>query len=160
MGGLHSILLWEVERWCLLWFPLEGCLEGKSSRKGCHFMWNAVSNCPIWNFLFISFGVKWVMPKAMNDLFKYWCWSSITFHNRVWNVSPSCLMSQLLRGSNKRTIEGHKLFIERFKSQFPGELFYWLSLDASRPSLLHDFIVTLYLYQFLRKHGYTICILH
>ena len=53
-----------------------------------------------------------------------------------------------------------ELFIERFKSQFVGSLFYWLFLDANRPSTYMILSIHCSCNLFLQTFGCTTSILH
>ena len=87
-------------------------------------------------FLFLAFGVKWVMPNSQK------CWKvcydfgtevPILLEIMEWNVDPSFLMWQF----RDRGIGGclkNMISIETFKFQSVLSLSYWMSLDARIPT--------------------------
>lgn len=85
-----------------------------------HLLLHCLVVMELWNFIFVVFGVKWVIPKTVKGLFQCWQHSSKTLRNSVWNVIRN------------RTFEDPELSIERFLSQLAELLLYLLSLDANR----------------------------
>jgi hypothetical protein len=69
--------------------------------------------------IFVWFGVSWVMPRRVLELFDYWQ-RSLECHQKlvVWRVIPHCIMWCLWRERNARTFEGCELSIAELKLQF------------------------------------------
>lgn len=53
---------------------------------------------------------------------------------------PGCLMWPMWKERNRRTYGDQGLSLQGIKSQLIGSLFYWLSLDYSRPPMFYDSI--------------------
>ena len=59
----------------------------------------------LWNFVFRSFGVQWVLPNRVIDLLDGW-WNMLGIHSSdIWNTIPLCLMWMIWRERNNRTFE-------------------------------------------------------
>jgi hypothetical protein len=80
------------------------------------------------DMIFVWFGISWVMPRRVLELFDCWQWS-MGCHQKlvVWRVIPHCIMWCLWRERNVRTFEGCELNIVGLKLQFYRYLFDWLS---------------------------------
>jgi hypothetical protein len=57
-----------------------------------HFLLHCEVVCALWNAIFSHFGMSWVMPNWVVDLFAYWWTSGHSWSVVVWNMVPSCLM--------------------------------------------------------------------
>jgi hypothetical protein len=100
----------------------------------------------LWNFVFRSFGVVWVLPNRVVELlFGWWNWlgknSSV-----VWNLVPSCLMWTLWRERNNRTFENIEGSVGKIIETFFGSLFDWscawgLILSSSVGDFLESLII-------------------
>ena len=78
--------------------------------------------------IFALFGIHWVMPRRVIELFDCWQGSMGRQQNLVvWRVIPYCLMWCLWRERNARTFEGCELSVVELKLQFYRYLFDWLS---------------------------------
>jgi hypothetical protein len=90
-------------------------------------------HCPyakeLWDMIFALFGIHWVMPKRVIDLFNCWQGSLGRHQNFViWKAIPHCLMWCLWRERNARTFEGCELSVVELKLQFYRSL---TGLDVS-----------------------------
>jgi hypothetical protein len=88
-------------------------------------------HCPIaqdlWNLVFILFGISWVMPRGVEDLFA--CWSGKRENSEsgaIWKAVPHCLMWCLWRERNSRTFSGEEQSVPMLKFSFLNTLFEWL----------------------------------
>ena len=78
--------------------------------------------------IFALFGIHWVMPRRVIELFDCWQGSMRRQQNLViWRAIPHCLMWCLWRQRNARTFEGCELRVVELKLQFYRYLFDWLS---------------------------------
>jgi hypothetical protein len=60
----------------------------------------------LWTMVFSLFGMYWVMPKRIVDVFASWKGRLGRHKNRhTWEVVPHCVMWSLWRERNARTIE-------------------------------------------------------
>jgi hypothetical protein len=82
----------------------------------------------LWEMIFALFGIHWVMPRRVIELFDCWQGSMGRQQNLViWRAIPHCLMWCLWRQRNARTFEGCELRVVELKLQFYRYLFDWLS---------------------------------
>jgi hypothetical protein len=62
-------------------------------------------HCPyakeLWDMIFGLFGLQWVMPKRVMDLFSCW-YGSVGRHSVIWKAIPHCIMWCLWRERNAR----------------------------------------------------------
>uniref|UniRef100_A0A2N9E7V6 Reverse transcriptase domain-containing protein n=1 Tax=Fagus sylvatica TaxID=28930 RepID=A0A2N9E7V6_FAGSY len=65
-------------------------------------------HCPyakeLWDMIFGLFGLQWVMPKRVIDLFSCW-YGSVGRHSVIWKAIPHCIMWCLWRERNARIFE-------------------------------------------------------
>jgi hypothetical protein len=79
----------------------------------------------LWDAFFARFGLCWVMPRSVKDLFASW-WSS--GHSRsavVWKMVPLCIMWCIWRERNARCFEDSSRSSEEFLHLFLFTLFTW-----------------------------------
>jgi hypothetical protein len=77
--------------------------------------------------VFVLFGVQWVMPETVLDLFSSWqgsCGSRRT--KMVWRVVPHCVFWCIWRERNTRHFEDIETSIPELKSRFFQLLFEWV----------------------------------
>ncbi len=88
----------------------------------------------VWDFVFYSFGVTWVLPGRVKELMFGWRnWfgkSSL----KVWNLVPLCLMWTLWWERNLRTFEDKEDPIDKIIEVFMGSLFDWSRVQGSNSS--------------------------
>jgi hypothetical protein len=103
-------------------------------------------HCPyakeLWDMIFGLFGIHWVMPKCVIEVF--WCWQgSFGRHQNIviWKAIPHCLMWYIWRERNARTFEGCELSIVEMKQLFYRVLMDWMAAIGSvRFSDMIDFL--------------------
>ena len=86
-------------------------------------------HCPVaqelWNAVFCTFGVLWVMPKTVRELIEGW--HVVKHHQiRIWTAVPHCIMCCLWRERSSRTFEDRELTIEDLKLRVFRTLFEWM----------------------------------
>ena len=59
----------------------------------------------LWNFVFASFHIHWVLPRRVVDLLFGWRNWFGKHHSHIWNLIPLCLMWTVWRERNSRTFE-------------------------------------------------------
>jgi hypothetical protein len=103
-------------------------------------------HCPyakeLWDMIFALFGIHWVMPKRVIDLFNCWQGSLGRHQNFViCKAIPHCLMWCLWRESNARVFEGCEISVVELKLQFHRALMDWMStIGLVRVSNMLEFI--------------------
>ena len=93
----------------------------------------------------LNFGLHWVMPRRVIELFA--CWQG-NFgrhqHINIWRAIPHCLMWCVWKERNARTFEGCEQIVAELKLLFLRMLFDWTSATRlCRSSTLLDFIDSL-----------------
>ena len=79
----------------------------------------------LWNFVFRSFGIQWVLAKQVVDLLGGW-WNMLGNHtSEIWNLVPLCLMWTLWRECNRRTFEDVEKSASQLLDCFASLLFEW-----------------------------------
>ncbi|KAK9988965.1 hypothetical protein SO802_029204 [Lithocarpus litseifolius] len=95
----------------------------------------------LWSFVFITFGMCWVIPKSITDvLFGWWNWLG-KHSSQVWNLVPSCILWCIWTERNRRTFEDLDSSGDQLLANFCGTFFDWsrawgLTSSDSLPSFL------------------------
>ena len=99
----------------------------------------------LWDMVFVLFGLHWVMPRRVIELFA--CWQGKFGrhqHINIWRAIPHCLMWCVWKERNARTFEGCEQTVAELKLLFFRMLFDWTSATGlCRSSTLLDFIDSL-----------------
>ena len=88
-----------------------------------HLLLHCVAASGLWNAFFDQFGLCWVMPRSVKELFASWWSGGRTRSAVIWKMVPHCIMWCIWRECNNRCFE---------------------DLSRSREELLHFFLFTLY----------------
>jgi hypothetical protein len=72
----------------------------------------------LWSFVFWKFGILWVLPGCVLDLFFGWYNGLGKLHSKVWNMVPPCLLWTLWRERNSRIFENTEHTDSHFKNFF------------------------------------------
>ena len=109
---------------------IDWCCMCKSSGESVNHL---LLHCPLaqdlWNLVFTLFGISWVMPRGVEDLFA--CWFGIRGNpnsGAIWKAAPHCLMWCLWRERNSRTFSGEEQLVPKLKFSFLQSIFEWLKL--------------------------------
>jgi hypothetical protein len=87
-----------VVDWC--------CMCKKSGESVDHLLLHCEIASALWNAIFNSVGLAWVMPSRVVDLFACWRGQVGRLHfDAVWKMIPSCLMWCLWRERNDQNFE-------------------------------------------------------
>ena len=103
-------------------------------------------HCPyakeLWDMIFALFGIHWVMPKQVIEVFCCWKGSMGRHKNiGIWKAIPHCLMWGIWRERNARIFEGCELSIADLKQCFYRLLMEWMAaIGLVRFSNLIEFI--------------------
>jgi hypothetical protein len=95
-----------------------------------------------WDMLFAMFGVHWVMPYRVIDLFACWPRRLGSLPRSVlWRAAPHCLMWCIWKERNARLFEGSEKSVIELKLQFMRSLAEWMAAFGSfGSSNLIDFL--------------------
>ena len=103
--------------WCILC-----CSNGETAN---HLLLHCGKVFQLWNLVFRSFGISWILPRSIADtLFGWWNWLEKHF-SRVWNLAPLCLMWCIWRERNWHTFEDRDKTDDQLLAYFSGTLFDW-----------------------------------
>jgi hypothetical protein len=72
----------------------------------------------LWYAIFSRFGLYWVMPNRVADLFACWWTGGHSQSATVWKMVPLCLLWCLWRERNARCFEDLERSLEELKSFF------------------------------------------
>jgi hypothetical protein len=90
-----------------------------------HLLLHCSAAQKLWNFVFVSFRVHWVLPRQVVDLlFGWYNWFG-KHHSHIWNLIPMCLMWTVWRERNSRTFEDMSSSPDQLLGNFVTSLFDW-----------------------------------
>jgi hypothetical protein len=73
-----------VDDWC--------CLCKRDGEFVDHILLHCEVACTIWTVFFSQFGLSWVMPRRVVDLYACWWNAGNTRSAVVWKMVPSCFL--------------------------------------------------------------------
>jgi hypothetical protein len=82
----------------------------------------------LWYAIFSRFGLSWVMPSSLANLFACWWMGGSSWSAIVWKIVPLCLMWCLRRERNVRCFQDLERTLEELKSFFFFSLFTWTAV--------------------------------
>jgi hypothetical protein len=108
---------YHLAGWC--------CMCRRDGETTNHLLIHCEVASGLWSFVFRKFGILWVLPGCVRDLFFGWYNGLGKLHSKIWNMVPLCLLWTLWRERNSRIFENS----ERTKSQllelFSNTLYDW-----------------------------------
>ena len=92
-------------------------------------------HCPmaheLGTLIFFLFGISWVLPSSVADLFARWKGNLGTqATGEIWKSIPLCLMGHIWKERNKHTIEGTEWLVQEVKFLLLRSLFEWRSIPT------------------------------
>jgi hypothetical protein len=85
---------------------VDRCCMCKKNRKSVgHLLFHCEIAFALWNAIFTRFGLSWVMPLRVVDLFACWRTGGYSRSTVVWKMVSSCLLWCLSREQNDRNFE-------------------------------------------------------
>jgi hypothetical protein len=79
----------------------------------------------LWSFVFQIFGIFWVLPGGVLDLFFGWYNGLGKFHSKVWNMVPPCILWTLWRERNSRIFENTERSASQLQELLSNTLYEW-----------------------------------
>ena len=132
-----------LTEWCYM------CKRNAESTD--HLLLHCKLASELWSLVFSIFGVEWVMPGSVRNLFA--CWNQVTRRGSkglVWKMTPLCLFWCIWRERNLRAFEDLENSLIFLKNSFLSSLFMWSRREISlSPSSLADFIGELHFHDHL-----------
>ena len=107
---------------------LDRCNMCKNCRESVdHLLLHCPIACELWSLVFCLFGIHWVMPQKVIELFESWQGRFGRHRNiELWRIVPHRLLWCIWREKNARNFEGCERSMLEIKSFF----FYTLSLTG------------------------------
>ncbi len=108
-----------LQEWC--------CMCKQSGESVDHLFLHCSMASDLWSLVFGMFGVQWVMPRTVLELFCGWM-GKLGRHNSllVWNMVPHYLVWCLWRERNTRHFEDTERTISELKLLFFHTQFDWV----------------------------------
>ena len=108
-----------IQDWC--------CMCKRSGESVDHLFLHRSVAMDLWSLVFGMFGVRWVMPQTVLDLFCSWLGNKGR-HNSIliWKIIPHCLIWCLWRERNSRHFEDSARTTPELKLFFFHALLYWV----------------------------------
>ena len=104
--------------WC---YMCKNCGESMD-----HLLLHCPIACELWSLVFCLFGIHWVMPQKVIELFESWQGKFGRHRNiELWRIVPHCLLWCIWCERNARRFEGCERSMLEFKSFFLHTLLDW-----------------------------------
>uniref|UniRef100_A0A2N9IJZ1 Reverse transcriptase domain-containing protein n=1 Tax=Fagus sylvatica TaxID=28930 RepID=A0A2N9IJZ1_FAGSY len=103
--------------WCCMC-----CCDGETVD---HLLLHCSAVQKLWNYVFLTFRVHWVVPRQVADLLFGWHNWFGKHHSHIWNLIPLCLMWTVWRERNLRTFEDLSTSPDQLLGTFVTSLFDW-----------------------------------
>ncbi|GFS36279.1 hypothetical protein Acr_00g0045080 [Actinidia rufa] len=121
----------------------EWCFMCKRNAKTTdHLLIHCVAANELWNLVLSIFGIQWVMPRSVRDLFACWSQKSVRGHRRrAWRAALLCLFWSIWRERNLRAFEDIENSLIFLKTSFLASFFMCSRRDfPSSPSRMVDIL--------------------
>jgi hypothetical protein len=103
-----------------------------------HLLLHCDVTSALWSILFSHFGMSWVMPKRVIDLFVYWWSTGRPRSAMVWKMVPTCLFWTILREISNKSFEDLERSLEDIISSFFHTLYLWTTAFVSLLTISYD----------------------
>jgi len=110
----------------LFWWIYVACASKTGNR------WITFFFIAMWITLFTRFGLSWVMPDKVFDLFGCW-WTSGRPSAAIWKMVPTCLLWCVWNERNNRCFEDLERSLEDILASFFHTLYLWTATFVSPP---------------------------
>jgi hypothetical protein len=94
------------------------CMCKRQGESVDHLLLHCETACALWDTILSRFGLSWVMPLRVIELFECWWTGGRSNSAVVWKMVPLCLMWCLWRERNDRSFEDQERTLEELKSFF------------------------------------------
>jgi hypothetical protein len=96
----------------------------------------------LWNHVVSRFGMSWVMPRRVVNLFACWWKAGKSRSTAVWKMVPICILWCVWKERNLRCFEDLENSMENFVASFFHMLYLWTETFLSPASIsFSDFLV-------------------
>jgi hypothetical protein len=102
------------------------CLSKRDGESVDHLLLHCDVAYALWtNIFFNHFGMSWVMPRRVIDLFACWWKSGRPMSAVIWKMVPICIFWGVWREINLRCFENLESFMEYILASFFRTLYLW-----------------------------------
>jgi hypothetical protein len=108
---------YQLAGWC--------CMCRQDGETINHLLIHCAKAAGLWSFVFRKFGIIWVLPGCVLDLFLGWYNGLGKVHSKIWNMVPLCLLWTLWRERNGRTFENSERTDSQVQELFSNTLYDW-----------------------------------
>ena len=100
----------------------------KSGESVNHLLLHCPFAYDLWSMVWALFGLQWVMPHGVSDLFSSWQ-GSFGGHRSIdlWRAVPHCVLWCIWRERNSRCFKGNERSTSDLKSLLLHTLLVWIS---------------------------------
>jgi hypothetical protein len=112
----------------------------------------------LWNHVFSRFGMSWVIPRRVVDLFACWWKASRSRSAAVWKMVPICILWCVWKERNFRCFEDLENSMENFVASFFHTLYLWTKAFLSPVCIsFSDFLIRFSLPSYAFPYVYFQC---
>jgi hypothetical protein len=129
-----------VVEWC--------CLCKKNGESVDHLLLHCEVATYLWHSVFTLFGMEWVMPEKVIDLFA--CWNQVggrDLSRDIWRMAPLCVIWCIWRERNARTFEDKECSVVGVRKNMITMLHMWaMAHYRNEIPTIEDFLLKCPLY--------------
>jgi hypothetical protein len=118
------------------------CLCKRDGESMGHLVLHCDVASSLWNNIFTRFGMSWVMPRRVIDLFVCWWKSGRLRSAAIWKMLPICIFWCVWKERNLRCFEDLESSIDDILASFFHTLYLWTMAFLSSLSISYvDFLI-------------------
>jgi hypothetical protein len=118
------------------------CLCKRNGESVDHLLLHCDVASAMWNNIFTRFGMSWIMPRRVIDLFACWWKSGRPRSAAIWKMVPICILWCIWNERNHRCFEHLESSMEDILALFLHTLYLWIVAFLSPLSIsFADFLV-------------------
>ena len=117
----------QLAGWC--------CMCQNDGETISHLLLHCLVAYGFWSFVFQRFGILWVLPGSVSDLFFGWHNWLGKHYSQVWNLVPSCLIWTLCWERNNHIFENTERTESQLFELFSITLYDWATVWGYSSSL-------------------------
>jgi hypothetical protein len=124
--------------WKRLVIVIDRCCMCKKDGESVDHLLHCDVASDLWSVLLSCFGISWVIPRRLNDLFAYWWSAGRPRSVSVWKTVSTCLFWTIWRKMNNRSFEDLERSLEDISSSFFHTLYLWTTAFVSPLTISYD----------------------
>jgi hypothetical protein len=129
---------YQLAGWC--------CMCRRDGETISHLLLHCDMAFGLWSFVLRTFGICWVLPGGVLDLFFGWYNGLGKLHSKVWNMVPPCILWILWRERNSRIFENTERSVSQLQELFSNTLYDWAKAwGYSRSDSVTSFLISLHI---------------